>query len=162
MSMKLLRLLVGIIVLLFSNASIAWAGDTRVHVQLVWGTDNAKPKDRELTDLDEKAREKLRHLRWKNYWVVKAETPAINDREFQKVTLDRCVVEIKDIGHGQIEVRLHTIKDKGELKHVKTVHHPMSALKNGEFLILAGDDKAKWDDAWIVIIHSPATTTAAK
>jgi hypothetical protein len=30
----------------------------------------------------------------------------------------------------------------------------MDALKHGEFLIIAGDDKKKWDDAWFVIIRS--------
>jgi hypothetical protein len=40
-----------------------------------------------------------------------------------------------------------------ELKLVKTLQHSLEALKRGEFLIIAGDDKEKWNDAWFVIIR---------
>jgi hypothetical protein len=37
---------------------------------------------------------------------------------------------------------------------VKTLRHSHEALKRGEFLIIAGDDKDKWNDAWFVIIRA--------
>jgi hypothetical protein len=52
-----------------------------------------------------------------------------------------------------LEVRLNSVNDAKELKLVKTLQHSLEALKRGEFLIIAGDDKEKWNDAWFVIIR---------
>jgi len=139
---------------LLGAAVAASAADCRLRVELAWGTDGARPEGKQLAELDPRAREKLRHLRWKNYWVVKAETPTLGGKDSQRVVLDRCQVELKSLTNNQIEVRLFTVLPDRELKLIKTVQHSLDALKRGEFLILAGDDKKKWDDAWFVIIRS--------
>lgn len=137
------------------GAAVAMEGaDCRLRVELAWGTDGARPEGKQLSELDPRAREKLRHLRWKNYWIVKSENSVIGEKDPGKIALDRCQVELKSLPNNQIEVRLYSVLPDKELKLIKTVQHSLDALKRGEFLILAGDDKKKWDDAWFVIIRS--------
>jgi hypothetical protein len=144
--------LVAVASVALGNASVV-AGEVPIKAQLIWGTDGAKPDDKDFKELDPKVREKLRHLRWKNYWVVKAKTQDINDKEGKKFVLsEKCAVEFKELADDKLEVSLYTIKAGGAEKLVKTFPCSLAALKNGEYLILGGDDKEKWDDAWIVII----------
>jgi hypothetical protein len=150
--MKLLRPLFVAILAVGASFS-AVAADCQLRVELAWGTDGARPEGKELAELDGKAREKLRHFRWKNYWVVKSETQAVDSKEAHRVALDRCLVELKASGSEQVEVRLFSAPAGKEPKLIKTVQHSLEALKRGEFLIIAGDDKEKWDDAWFVIIR---------
>jgi hypothetical protein len=78
----------------------------------------------------------------------------VPEKASRSIILDRCQVDLKVLPNNQIEVRLSTVLPDRELKLIKTVQHSMDALKHGEFLIIAGDDKKKWDDAWFVIIRS--------
>jgi hypothetical protein len=143
------------LLLAFAGITVsAFGGDAKLRVELAWGTDGTRPDGKDLVELDSKAREKLRHLRWKNYWVVKSETPSVPEKSSRSLVLDRCQVDLKVLPNNQIEVRLSTVLPDRELKLIKTVQHSMDALKHGEFLIIAGDDKKKWDDAWFVIIRS--------
>jgi len=132
-------------------ASVAAA--RKLRLQLAWGTDGTAPEGQNLKELDTKGREKLRHFRWKNYWVVKSTQVGLDAKVSQRVPLDRCQVDLKTTGDGHLEVRLHSINDAKEVKLVKTLQHSLDALKRGEFLIIAGDDKEKWNDAWFVIIR---------
>ncbi|MCW5559690.1 MAG: hypothetical protein KIT22_17885, partial [Verrucomicrobiae bacterium] len=61
-------------------------------------------------------------------------------------------IDVNDLGNGNVEIRLFELKEGGKSKLVKPVQHSISALKKGEFCILAGDDKKVWDDAWFVIL----------
>jgi len=153
-SMNLLRHLLLIIALSAGASASSVASDCKLRVELAWGTDGTRPEGKDLAELDGKAREKLRHFRWKNYWVVKSETPVVDAKGPNKVALDRCLVELKAVGNGQVEVRLFSVSPGKEPKLIKTVQHSLEALKHGEFLIIAGDDKEKWDDAWFVIIRN--------
>jgi hypothetical protein len=133
----------------------ATASDLKLRLELAWGTDGSAPEGKNLKELDAKGREKLRHFRWKNYWVVKS-TPVVvlDGKAAQHVALDRCQVDLKTAANGQLEVRLHSVNEAKEVKLVKTLQHSPEALKRGEFLIIAGDDKDKWNDAWFVIIRA--------
>ena len=137
--------------LMLPAASVA--GDLKLRLELAWGTDGTPPDGKNLKELDTKGREKLRHFRWQNYWVVKSTQIDLDSKASQKVPLDRCQVDLKTTGDGQVEVRLQSINDAKEVKLVKTLHHSLEAFKRGEFLIIAGDDKEKWNDAWFVIIR---------
>ena len=137
--------------LMLPAASVA--GDLKLRLELAWGTDGTPPDGKNLKELDTKGREKLRHFRWKNYWVVKSTQIDLDSKASQKVPLDRCQVDLKTTGDGQVEVRLQSINDAKEVKLVKTLHHSLEAFKHGEVLIIAGDDKEKWNDAWFVIIR---------
>ena len=141
------------VLLLIGGFPALGANNTSIKTQLVWGTDGTKPEDKNFEDLDPKIREKLRQFRFKNYWVVKAKVVEVTGNEVQKAVLsDKCTVEFKQLPDGQLEVKLFTVKADGTSKVVHTAHHASDALKKGEYLILAGDDKEKWDDSWFVII----------
>lgn len=128
-------------------------GDLKLRIELAWGSDGTLPEGKNFKELDAKGREKLRHFRWKNYWVVKSTTLSVDGKNAQQVPLDRCQVDLKTAANGQLEVRLNTVTDSKQLKLVKTLQHSPEALKRGEFLIIAGDDKDSWNDAWFVIIR---------
>lgn len=132
----------------------ATASDLKLRLELAWGTDGSAPEGKNLKELDPKGREKLRHFRWKNYWVVKSTPVSLDAKNAQHVALDRCQVDLKTVPNGQLEVRLNSVNEAKEVKLVKTLQHSLEALKRGEFLIIAGDDKDKWNDAWFVIIRA--------
>ena len=132
----------------------AVASDLKLRLELAWGTDGSAPEGKNLKELDAKGREKLRHFRWKNYWVVKSTPVSLDSKSAQHVALDRCQVDLKTTANGHLEVRLHSVNEAKEVKLVKTLQHSLEALKRGEFLIIAGDDKDKWNDAWFVIIRA--------
>jgi len=137
----------------FVPASMA-AGDLKLRLELAWGTDGVAPEGKNFRELDARGREKLRHFRWKNYWVIKSTSVELDPKAVQKVALDRCQVDFKTTSDGHVEVKLHSINEAKEAKLVKSLRHSHEALKRGEFLIIAGDDKDKWNDAWFVIIRA--------
>lgn len=133
----------------------ASASDFKIKAQLAWGTDDSKPQGKELQELDPKLREKFRHLRWKNFFVVKAETTAITGKATQRVTLsEKCSLDVKDLGDGNLEIRILSVKTGGQATVVKTEACPIAKLKAGHIFAFAGDTKEKWDDAWLVIVTS--------
>lgn len=136
---------------------VVHASEPLFHARLVWGTNNEKPEGAKLVELDLKAREKLRQFKWKNYWVVSQAVTNLGTAKPTWVKLsEKCAIDLKDLGNGLAEIRLYELKAGAEPKLVKPVQHSREALKKGEYCILAGDDKAVWDDAWFVIV------TAAK
>lgn len=146
------RLIVLIALIISGFLQSAAAAGFKARLQLAWGTDGNKPEDKGWTELDAKAKEKLRNLRWKNYWVVKTAELAVNGT-YQRVLLsEKCAVEIREVGNGLLEVRIFDLKASSEPRLVKTVQHAIKALKDGEYCIIAGDDKDNWENAWIVTI----------
>ncbi len=151
------RLAKWLLALLLGSFVAAHATDLHVQAQLVWGTDQKKPDDSKFSALDPRSREKLRQFKWMNYWVVNEVVSPIGRRKPTLVKLsDKCAIDLKDLGNGLVEIRLYELKKDSEPKLVKPVQHSLEALKKGEYCILAGDDKAVWDDAWFVVV------TAAK
>lgn len=137
----------------YAVAGAALAGEFKVKAQLAWGTDDMKPGDSSLRELDPKIREKFRHLRWKNYFVVKAETVSAPQKEAKKINLsDKCVIDVRDKGDGHVEVRIYSVKPGVEPTLVKTDAVAIQKLKEGHVFAFAGDTKEKWDDAWLVIV----------
>ena len=131
--------------------SAAWAADLKLRSQLVWGTDGAKPDGKDLVELDSKLKEKLKALRWKNYWVIKSQDTEVSDKE-QRAQLGKCAVTLRKVGNGQVEVKLFSISGEGKHKHLRTVTEPVEKLDKGGTLIIGGDSKDTWDDAWMVVI----------
>lgn len=131
----------------------AVADELALRAQLVWATDQKKPENAKYTELDSKSREKLRKYTWKNYWVVNKAVSPIGSKKPTSVSLSaKCAIDIRDAGDGFAEIRLFELKEGEEPKLVRAVRHSMDALRKGEYCILAGDDKAVWDDAWFVIV----------
>ena len=130
------------------------AGEFKVRAQLAWGTDDMKPNDPALHELDPKIRDKFRHLRWKNYFVVKSETSGVPQKEPKKINLsEKCVIDVRE-KDASVEVRIYSAKPGAGLTLVKTDSIAVQKLKDGHVFAFAGDTKEKWDDAWLVILTS--------
>jgi hypothetical protein len=118
--------------------------DLALQAQLVWGTNNDKPEDSKLKEVDAKVTERLRTaLKWKNYFEVNRQSFTVSAAQTKKVKMsDHCEIEVQYLGNSSVEAKLY---GKG-----KMVVKKMQKLKPGELLIFAGDDKN--DTAWFVVL----------
>ena len=97
------RLLLGLICLNAVDTGRVWAADLQFKAQLIWGTDEEKPKDNpKIKDLDEKLREKIKKLklfRWKNYYQIDQESFKVPEKG-SKITCvsQKCVIEVAHLG----------------------------------------------------------------
>ena len=134
----------------------ASASELKIQAQLAWGTDDSKPPGKELKELDPKLREKFRHLRWKNYFVVEAKTASVAGKAPQRLKLsEKCSVEVREVADANLEIRILGVKGDGQPAVIKTEYCPIAKLKAGHIVAFAGDTKEKWDDAWVVIVTAP-------
>ena len=141
-------LLVGLAVPLTASAT-----ELKIQAQLAWGTDDSKPPGKELKELDPKLREKFRHLRWKNYFVVETKTASLAGKPPQRLKLsEKCSVEVREAADANLEIRILGVKTDGQPAVIKTEYCPIAKLKAGHIVAFAGDTKEKWDDAWLVIV----------
>jgi len=118
-------------------------------IQLIWGTDEAKPKNNDkVKDLDPKLLGKLTKIKiftWKNYFEVDHQVVGVKEKGSVITSMShKCVIEIKHIQDQHVEIKLY-----GEGKLVQTVKQN---LPPGEYLIMAGDAKEKYNDAWLVAV----------
>jgi hypothetical protein len=129
---------------------LAWCGsaDLNLQAQLVWGTNNEKPDDPKLKEVDPSVAEKLRKVfKWKNYFEVNRQHFAVAAGSSKRIKMsDDCEIEVHNLGNSSIEVRLY---GKGKLAVRKT-----QKISPSELLVLAGDDKD--DTAWFVVLSQPA------
>ena len=125
------------------------AGDLRLKTQLIWATDEEKPKEKKLKEVESKLADKLRRFyKWKNYFEVSSTNVVLVANVPQKVTMSRkCEMELKRVDEATIE-----LKFVGEGKHIRTVRQKVKPLLQGEYSIFGGDDKEKDSDAWFVVI----------
>ena len=124
-------------------------GELKFKAQLIWGTDYEKPANNpKIKELDKKLREKIRKVkifRWKNYFEVDQENFSVRPHQSAITSMShKCVIELKHLDKNDVEVRLY-----GQGQLVNTVRQ---CLPRGEYLLLAGDDKDKYNDMWIVAI----------
>jgi hypothetical protein len=118
--------------------------DLNLQAQLVWGTNNEKPDDPKLKEVDAKVTDKLRGVfKWKNYFEVSRQSIAVPASSPKKVKMsEHCELEVQNLGNSSIEVKLY---GKGKMVVRKT-----QKIKPNELLVLAGDDKN--DTAWFVVM----------
>jgi hypothetical protein len=116
----------------------------KIRAVLIWGTNDPKPANPKLKDLDERTRKKLRAVfKWKDYYEVNRKEFLASKQAGKKVRLSpKCQIAVQDLDKSTIDVRLY-----GEGKLVVTKRQIM---KRGELLVLAGEDKN--DTAWFVVI----------
>jgi hypothetical protein len=135
-----------------AGAAQAQAGELNLNAVLIWGTDEAKPKEGSYKELDAKVKKKLcRIFRWKNYFVIKEEKISLAPKIAKRLKLSsKCELELKYADDDTVEIKLF-----GEGRWTKTFKQRIDALKNGELAVLAGDDKDKYDDAWFVVLSVP-------
>lgn len=132
------------------------AAETRLRVELVWGTNDAKPAEKDFKELDKDSRERLgRTLRWKNYFVVNRQESVLPAKDPKRLQLSsQCAIDVRQVGN-QVEVRIHHLKAGAEPKLVDTKRYDLEKLKAGELFTFAGSSKDNWDDAWLVIVRMP-------
>jgi hypothetical protein len=138
-----------------SMAGRVCAAGSEYRVQLVWGTDEARPEGKDLKPLDEATRNRLRQFRWKNYFVTQSKTSTAGVKEPTRVVLsDQCQVDLREVDATHLEVRMFNVKPGGETKHVASKRIGLAELKKGEIMVYGGDSKDRWEDCWMVIIGS--------
>ena len=128
----------------YSDTVRCASADLELQAQLVWGTNNDKPDDPKLKDVDPKVREKLRGVfKWKNYFEVNRQSFTVTAAGPKKVKMsDLCQLEVQSLGNSSVELKLF---GQGKMVVRKT-----QKIKAGELLVLAGDDKN--DTAWFVVL----------
>src|SRR5205809_507143 len=133
--------------LLFSVCLIAaraGGDDLNLQAKLIWGSNGSKPKNPNVKAVDGETADKLRGVfKWKDYYEVSRTNFAVAVGATKKVTMSRkCDVNVQNLGKFKVEVELF-----GE---GKMLVQKRQAIKAGELLVLAGDDKN--DTAWFVIL----------
>jgi len=118
--------------------------DFTLQAQLVWGTNNDKPNDPKLKEVDPKVTDKLRGVfKWKNYFEVNRQKFTVTGAGPKRIKMsDRCEIEVQNLGNSSVELKLY---GQGKMVVKKT-----QKIKAGELLVLAGDDKN--DTAWFVVL----------
>ncbi len=120
------------------------AGDVKLQLQLIWGTNDAQSPDPKHKPVDAELAKKMEKtpFKWKNYFEVNRKQTSVAANATTNVTMSpECTVGVKNLADGRIEV---TLIGKG--KPVRKEIHP---LANGIFLI-GGD--ATNDTAWFVVV----------
>jgi len=79
------------------------AGDLRLKTQLIWATDEEKPKEKKLKEVESKLADKLRRFyKWKNYFEVSSTNVVLVANVPQKLTMSRkCEMELKRVDEGE-------------------------------------------------------------
>ena len=121
--------------------------DLTLTAQLIWGSNDQKPKDSKIKEVDSKLNDALHSVfKWKTYYEVGKTNIPIKLNETKRVRLsDKCEVEISNQGKCKVEVKLF---GKGTLAVSK------KQTLGKDPMVLAGPDKD--DSAWFVIITNPA------
>jgi hypothetical protein len=121
----------------------AHAGDMKLEIQLVWGTNDAGTKKHQPVE-DEVLR-KLRELplKWTNYFLVNSLQLTLPESQTKKEALsDKCSIELTNLGHSQVQISLY---GKGEHVVKRT-----QQLVKGEIVVLGGN--APNSTAWLIVI----------
>ena len=136
------------------GTGLDWAGqralaaegkaDLKFEVQLIWGTNDAKPSDKGLKEVETKITEGLKGIfKWKNYFEVTRKRMDVGGGATQRLKMsDKCEVEVQSLGGSNVEIRLI-----GEGKCVNKVKQTISP---GKLITIAGGDKN--DTAWFVVL----------
>jgi hypothetical protein len=124
--------------------AIEAADNLNLQAKLIWGTNDGKPNDPNLSEVEPGTAEKLRGVfKWKYYFEVSRTNFTVNAGAMTLLKMSRkCDVKVRNLGKSKVAVELY-----GEGKLLVQKRQP---IKPGELLVLAGDDKN--DTAWFVIL----------
>jgi len=134
-----------LLLLVSAGASHAVAGDMKLEVQLLWGTNDPQSPDPKHRPVEADVHKKLKELplKWSNYFLVNKKQFDLSSSGTSKVPLsEKCAIEVKNLGHSTVEVSLF---GKGEKIIGQT-----QALPKGEILVLGGN--APNATSWLVIL----------
>jgi hypothetical protein len=120
------------------------APENTFQVQLIWGTDGERPKDKPLKDVEPKLLEKLKGVfKWKNYYEVEQKSLTVPKQGSQKLKMsEKCEIELQDLSASRIEIRLFG-EGKLVVKKAQTV-------VPDEPIVLGGGGKDQ--TAWFVVL----------
>lgn len=138
---------------LLGAANPAPAEELKLQAQLVWGTDGGRPEGQDMRELDASIREKfMRHLRWKNYYVVRSAVADVSKGDLKRMELSkRCSVDVQR-EDKEIVIRIYSLRDGSEPRVLKTDRIPEERLRAGHAIVFGGDSKDNWEDAWFVVL----------
>ena len=134
----------------------ARADDLRLQAQLIWGTDGEKPAGVNCKDVEPALRKRLsRIFKWKHYYEMRRRQVTVPTKRTPRLEMSKqCLLKFTIAEKDVVEVKLI-----GEGRLTKTVRQPVKALRNGDLLVLAGETKDNINDAWFVVISTPAPKT---
>ncbi|MCD6337915.1 MAG: hypothetical protein J7M29_00840 [Verrucomicrobia bacterium] len=123
-----------------------------LQASLIWGTDGLKPADLKCRDVSPQLKARFRKIfRWKNYYEITRKRTVVREGKTSQLDMSKkCRLKIRFADARMLEVILI-----GEGRLVKKVRHPIAAFLRGELLVLAGDDKNNFQDAWFVVLSHP-------
>jgi hypothetical protein len=137
-----LLVLVSSLFLAFGGFS-ARAGDMKLEIQLVWGTNDGASKNHR--PVEQEVLKKLRELplKWTNFFLVNSLQLTLPESQTKKEPLsDKCSIEVTNLGRSQIQISLY---GKGEHVVKQT-----QLLPKGEIVVLGGN--APNSTAWLIVI----------
>ena len=127
----------------FMGASRLIAADSKLEVQLVWGT-NDDSSNPEYKPLEAPLAKKLGMFKWKNYFTVTRKEISLSANTPNKVRLSpKCEIEVKHLDGPRYEINVF-----GQGKHVRKI---TEKITKQDSLVIAGDDKN--DCAWFILIR---------
>ena len=134
-----------------SAASPVSAADLVLRTQLLWGTDQEKPRSATYKEVDPKVKGKLsRIFKWQHYFEINQQKVTLGPKDTKRLKLSaKCEIDVRFLDEHTLEIKLY-----GEGKWTKTVRQSVVALNRGELSVLAGDDKDKYGDAWFVVLSA--------
>lgn len=122
------------------------AAGMHLEVVLVWGTNEAKPDDPNLKELDPGLAKKLGRApyKWKNYFEVRRKEVNVALKSTEKLPMSKhCSLEIRNLGNERLEVKL--------IGQGKPVSRSVESLPMGHTMILGGDGTN--DTAWLIVLR---------
>lgn len=135
-----------VLVALLGWTQPAAAAEIKLEAQLVWGTNDEKTNDPELKPVTAEVEKRLKGLpfKWQHYFEVKRKHFTVAHDGTQRVSLSKdCVIEVKNLEGGQVEVKLF---GKGE-----EVGRIKQKLPEGQTLVLGGN--AANFTGWFVVLR---------
>ena len=134
----------GLFLMAFGGTVNAAAADSKLEIQLVWGTNDDSSSDPKHKPLEVSLAKKLGMFKWKKYFTVNQREVSLVPQTAQKIKLSaRCEIEIK-----QLEGQRYQINVYGEGKHLKKI---TEKITKQDALTIAGDDKN--DCGWFILIR---------
>ena len=132
--------------LMMFTSSNAHAGEMKLEAQLIWGTNDEKPSDPDIKEVDPKLEKKLKKspFKWKHYFEVNRKKFSVKKGESQKVEMSKdCEIEVHNLSDDVVELTLF-----GKGKSVGTIKQ---GLPKGELLVTGGN--AENLTAWFVVLR---------
>jgi hypothetical protein len=122
------------------------AGEIKLEVQLIWGTNDEKSPDPKHKSVDPKVEKKLKKLpfKWQNYFEVNRQKFSVAQGETKRTVLSKdCEIKVRNAGNNSVELQIF---GKGE-----SVGKISQSLPKDEMLVTGGN--AANFTSWFVVLY---------